>query len=131
MKRVLALPAVTLLLGSVACSSPEVAVEAAMTQGATGETIALQDLPIRLLPYDRDAIFDSLTAEAETPEPEIPAALQQQRNEVIAAQDDAKPLQQRSCANGQGLGQLRHRTLRRSADIGDGPIGRPARLRLY
>ena len=87
MKRVLALPAVILLLGSAACSSPEVAVEAAMTQESTGETIALQDLPIRLLPYDRDAIFDSLEAAAPTPEPPIPPDLLQAQQEVQAAQE--------------------------------------------
>jgi hypothetical protein len=87
MKRVLALPAVVLLLGSVACSSPEVVAEAAITQQSTGERLALQDLPIRLLPYDRDAIFDSLQAAHPTPEPPIPPDLLQQRQAVVAAQE--------------------------------------------
>jgi hypothetical protein len=86
MKRVLALPAVVLLLGTAACSSPEVVAEAAIVQQSTGETVALQDLPIRLLPYDRDAIFDSLEAASPTPEPAIPADLLQEREAVIAAQ---------------------------------------------
>jgi hypothetical protein len=95
MKRVLALPAVVLLLSTAACSEPEVVAEAAIVQPGSGETVALAELPIRLLPYDRDAIFDSLTAEAETPEPEIPAVLQQQRNEVIAAQETHAELEAR------------------------------------
>lgn len=87
MKRVLALPAVALLLVSAtACSSPEVVAEAAITQASTGERIALQDLPIRLLPYDRDAIFDSLEAAHPTPEPPIPADLLQQQQAVVEAQ---------------------------------------------
>ena len=88
MKRVLALPAAVLLLGTAACSSPQVVVEAAITQESTGETLPLQDLPIRLLPYDRDAIFDSLEAAYTTPEPPIPPALLQARAEVIAAQEE-------------------------------------------
>lgn len=86
MKRVLALPAVALLLGSAACSSPEVVAEAAITQEATGERLALQDLPIRLLPYDRDALFDSLEAAHPTPEPPIPPDLLQAQQAVIQAQ---------------------------------------------
>jgi hypothetical protein len=87
MKRVLALPAVVLLLGSVACSSPEVVAEAAIVQEGTGERLALQDLPIRLLPYDRDAIFDSLEAAHPTPEPPTPPDLLQQQRAVIEAQE--------------------------------------------
>lgn len=87
MKRVLALPAVVLLLGTAACSSPEVVAEAAIVQESTGETIALQDLPIRLLPYDRDALFDSLEAAYGTPEPPIPPDLLQARQAVLEAQE--------------------------------------------
>ena len=86
MKRALALPAVALLQSLVACSSPQVVAEAAITQEATGERVALQDLPIRLLPYDRDAIFDSLEAAHPTPEPPIPPDLLQQQQAAIAAQ---------------------------------------------
>lgn len=87
MKRVLALPAAALLLGSTACSSPEVVVEAAIVQESTGETRALADLPIRLLPYDRDAVFDSLEAAAATPEPPIPA-------DLLAAQETVREAQE-------------------------------------
>lgn len=87
MKRVLALPAVVLLLGTVACSRPEVVAEAVINEGPTGEPLVLQDLPVRLLPYDRDAIFDSLEAAAATPEPPIPPAFLQQQQAVIEAQE--------------------------------------------
>lgn len=87
MKRVLALPAAALLLGSTACSSPEVVVEAAIVQESTGETRALADLPIRLLPYDRDVVFDSLEAAADTPEPSIPPDLLAAQQEVREAQE--------------------------------------------
>ena len=87
MKPVLALPAVILLLGTAACSKPEVVVEAEIVLERTGESLTLADLPIRLLPYDRDAIFDSLAAAAETPEPAITAEFQAQRDTVQAAKE--------------------------------------------
>src|SRR5690606_32413045 len=87
MKRVLALPAAVLLLGTAACSSPQGVVEAAITQESTGETLPLKDRPIRLLPYDRDAIFVPLEAAHPTPEPPIPPELRQAQQEVMAAQE--------------------------------------------
>jgi hypothetical protein len=51
---------------------PKVVVEAMGVDPATRQTIPLADLPVRLLPYDRDAIFDSLTAASRTPEPVLP-----------------------------------------------------------
>lgn len=47
---------------------------------------AADDIEIRLLPYDRDQVFDSLTEAALTPEPEIPADLLAVRDEIAAAQ---------------------------------------------
>ena len=44
------------------------------------------DLEIRLLPYDRDPVFDSLIQAAADPEPEIPDDLWAARNEVATAQ---------------------------------------------
>ncbi len=44
------------------------------------------DLEVRLLPYDRDQVFDSLTQAAVDPEPEIPADLLAVRDEIAAAQ---------------------------------------------
>ena len=40
--------------------NPNRIAEAAIADEASGERLALGDLPIRLLPYDRDAIFDSI-----------------------------------------------------------------------
>lgn len=110
MKRVLALPAVVLLLGTAACSSPEVVAEAAIVQESTGETVALQDLPIRLLPYDRDAIFDSLEAASPTPEPQIPPDLLQQRQAVIEAQQEHSVAEARWASLRDSLVTLSERT---------------------
>ena len=65
MKRVLALPAILALLTIAACSEPQVVIEATVPTAA-GASEPLANLPIRLLPYDRDAIVDSLAAAAET-----------------------------------------------------------------
>ncbi len=46
----------------------------------------LGDLEVRMFPYDRDRIFDSLTAAAATPEPAIPDSVLDAQNEVAAAQ---------------------------------------------
>jgi len=63
---------------------PKVVVEARGLDPATQQTVALPDLPVRLLPYDRDAIFDSLRAAARSPEPEIPLPL-------VAEESDTTP----------------------------------------
>ena len=80
------------LLGTAilsACGPTQVVVTAeisaaAPTQG--GEPRALGDLEIRMFPFDRDAIFDSLTAAAPTPEPAIPDSVRDAQNQVAAAQ---------------------------------------------
>ncbi len=86
MKRFLVLLSALAPLGLAACSSPEVVAEASLAQEGSAEPQALSDLPVRLLPYDRDAIFDSLAAVAETPEPQIPPEILQQQLEVQEAQ---------------------------------------------
>src|SRR5690606_9554063 len=48
----------------------------------------LADLPVRLLPYDRDAIFDSLQAAFSEPEPQIPAEITQAQAQVQQAQTE-------------------------------------------
>ena len=49
-----------------------------------GQTIVrpLSDMEVRLYPFDRDAVFDSLAAAAATPEPEIPTELLEARARV-------------------------------------------------
>lgn len=75
-----------------ACGPAEVVVTAAIdvpdpeNEGAT-VTRPLDNLPIQLLPYDRDAIFDSIAAAAETPEPPIPDSLLAAQAAVADAQE--------------------------------------------
>jgi hypothetical protein len=82
--------AMALLLATGACGPAElvVTVEVDMVdpEGEGAVTRALGDLEVQLLPYDRDAIFDSLEAAYPEPEPEIPQELLQARDQVAQAQ---------------------------------------------
>jgi len=73
-------------LTMAACGSTEVAVQAQIESEGEAPPIALRNLPVRLLPYDRDAIFDSLRAAYPEPQPEIPPALQQLEAQIGQAQ---------------------------------------------
>jgi hypothetical protein len=73
------------LLITAACGQPQLTVEAALTDGA-GERLALGDQPFRLLPYDRDAIFDSLEMAYPEPEPPIPSEIVEAQQRVQVTQ---------------------------------------------
>ena len=72
-----------------ACGPTQVVVTAEIAQDDQGQNVeprALGDLEIRLFPYDRDAIFDSLTAAAARPEPPIPDSVLDAQNQVAESQ---------------------------------------------
>jgi hypothetical protein len=77
----------------VACAPGELAVTAELevpdpeTEGGT-VVRPLDNMPVQLLPYDRDAIFDSMGAAAERPEPPIPDTLLAAQSAVAAAQEE-------------------------------------------
>lgn len=79
-------------LGLAACSPAQVVVTAQIEveDPATGQmtTRQLGDLEVWLLPYDRDQIFDSLTAAAAEPEPQIPAELSEAQVAIREAQEE-------------------------------------------
>jgi len=83
--------ALLLSLTVAACGPGEVVVTAEIEQmdPETGETEirTLGNLPVQLLPFDRDQIFDSLTAAAATPEPQMPEELRTARDSIIIAQN--------------------------------------------
>lgn len=70
-----------------ACSEPEVVVQAELTQEGAAAPEPVADIPVRLLPYDRDALIDSLTSAARQPEPQIPPNLAQQRDTLRQLQE--------------------------------------------
>jgi hypothetical protein len=98
MRSVLTL-AVPLLLASAACGpvSVVVSIEIEVDDPAGGGTIqrALPAIEVRLLPYDRDDVFDSIVAGYPTPEPAVPAALLAARQQVQAAHEEWSEAQRR------------------------------------
>jgi len=84
MKRsLLSLLAGTLFL--TACGPAE-AVVSVQLQSADGEPRPVGDLEVQLIPFDRDAVFDSLEMAFGTPEPEIPAAVLEAQQAIADAQ---------------------------------------------
>ena len=74
----------TLALG--ACGQGQVVVVVELEDGDGGEATLLEDVEVRLLPYDRDRVFDSLSQAASEPEPQIPPELLAARDEIAEAQ---------------------------------------------
>jgi hypothetical protein len=69
-----------------ACGGGEIVVNAHLDQSMSDETMTLSELPVRIIPFDRDAIFDSLAQAYPEPEPEIPDSIFDLRERVISAQ---------------------------------------------
>ena len=73
------------------CSPTPVVITAELSSEDATEGMvvtSLGDLEVRLLPFDRDAIFDSLTSVASRPEPPIPDSVLQANTEVATAQQE-------------------------------------------
>ena len=71
-------------LALAACGPAEVSVYVAL--GGDDDPQPLDGIEVQILPYDRDAIFDSLEAAAASPEPAMPEDLIAARDEIAAAQ---------------------------------------------
>lgn len=84
MKRLVLMAAVAGTSALTACGGGEVVIQA-YDQQEGGQPIPLADVPVRALPYDRDAIFDSLRAAYATPEPEVPEDLSQLQDSIAVA----------------------------------------------
>lgn len=87
------LPIALLLSGFLAACGPgEVVVtaEVEVRDPETGEMVLrpIANMPVEILPFDRDFIFDSLTAEAPRPEPEAPPELLVLRDSIFQAQQE-------------------------------------------
>lgn len=99
MRSVLARVLPLAFISATACGPAEVIVtmEIEVDDPAGGGPIsrALSEVEVRLLPYDRDAVFDSITAAYPTTEPAIPPELLAAREQVRAAQSDLEQAQTR------------------------------------
>ncbi len=74
-----------------ACGPGEATIVVALGDETSEDANALDGVEIRLLPYDRDQIFDSLTAAAAAagvPEPEVPPDLLAAQEEIAQAQQE-------------------------------------------
>jgi hypothetical protein len=106
MKRLLLTVMVASAAALTACGRTEVIVQGQI-ETAEGQQAALRDLPIRILPYDRDAIFDSLRAEYPEPEPEIPADMAAMQDSIARAQAEWRTAESRWNAGRDSLRELR------------------------
>lgn len=73
-------------LAVTGCEKPQVFAEVGMSAEGGGEILPLADLPVRLLPYDREAVLDSLEAASDEPQPPIPPELLARQQQVQQAQ---------------------------------------------
>lgn len=81
--------AAALLLAVGACGPAELVVTMELDgAGETGQAMALGDMEVQLLPYDRDQVFDSLEAAFGDPEPTPPEDLITAREAVQDAQEE-------------------------------------------
>ena len=74
-----------------ACGPGEATIVVALGDETSEDANALDGVEVRLLPYDRDQIFDSLTAVAAAagmPEPEVPPDLLAAQEEIAQAQQE-------------------------------------------
>jgi hypothetical protein len=84
MKRVWIGCAAVLSLGLAACGGGEVVVQASV-EGADGQAQPLGNMPVRLLPFDRDSVFTELEEAYGTPQPAIPDSLMALQDQIAAA----------------------------------------------
>lgn len=91
MRRVLLIVAAAVTAASTAaCGGGDITVLAQLESAAAGtengEAVALGSLPARLLPYDRDALFDSLGQAFPEPEPQVPDSIVALQDRVLTVQ---------------------------------------------
>jgi hypothetical protein len=87
----------SILLGGCGPAELIVTAEVEVTDPETGNLVVrpVDDVELQLLPFDRDAIFDSLTAAAATSEPVLPPALATARDSIVQAQGQWREFESR------------------------------------
>jgi hypothetical protein len=131
--------ALATILAVGACASPEVVVtveiDVANPDGEGTVTRALENIEVRLTPFDRDAVFDSMQAAYEVPEPEVPQDLLDARDAVRIAQEEWQESERRwntirdtlvqitAAMDGYSRGESRYVVLFREFQEFDGQLG--------
>ncbi|HEV7587064.1 MAG TPA: hypothetical protein VGO40_02945 [Longimicrobium sp.] len=77
------------LVAAPACGGGENVVLRASLDEAGAQPVA--DLPVRLLPYDRQGILDSLARESDSPQPKLPADAMDRLRSLQAEEARVKP----------------------------------------
>jgi len=98
------------ILALTACGQGQLAIVVELEGEDGGDARLLEDIEIRLLPFDRDRVFDSLTTAAPMPEPTMPA-------ELVAARDEIAELQQAWTAEEDRVATLREDINRLDAQL--------------
>jgi len=92
MKRASILSAAMAVSFLAACGSNELVIsaeaEAVNPESGVREIAPISGLEVQLLPYDRDAIFDSLARAYERPEPVFPEEVAMMRDSLFAAREE-------------------------------------------
>jgi len=78
---------VALALGACGPGQVDVSTEVELVNPETGQSApqALTNLPVQLVPFDRDEFFDELAARVGTPEPQLPESLRIVRDSIARA----------------------------------------------
>jgi hypothetical protein len=87
MRQLSGLLAVAATLGLAACGSGQITVQSSVER-ADGSTTGLEGLLVRVLPYDRDAIFTELERAYGIPEPTVPDSLKALQDAIARAQGE-------------------------------------------
>lgn len=78
--------AFSLLAIVAACFQPQALIRVEADANDSGTAQGLSDIEVRFYPFDRDAVFDSLTSVSTTPEPQVPPELLAAQDSVASAQ---------------------------------------------
>lgn len=97
-------------LALTACGQGQLAIVVELEGEDGGDARLLEDIEVRLLPFDRDRVFDSLTTAAPMPEPMMPA-------ELVAARDEIAELQRAWTAEEDRVATLREDINRLDAQL--------------
>lgn len=91
MRRTILLTAALASAALTACGGSELVVETAIEQETaegTTEAVPLGGLEVRIIPFDRDVVFDSLAQAYGQPEPPIPDSILRLQEAISQAQDE-------------------------------------------
>ena len=105
-------------LAFTGCEQPQVIAEVGLST-EDGETLPLADLPVRLLPYDREAVLDSLESASSEALPPIPAELLEQQQQVQRSQSAWREAQGRLTVVRDSVRSLSERIALASSGVGD------------